>query len=201
MFSSIIELPQKVREAKENILVHSLIIGNSIDFNKWYSSITKMFPDLFNHKNVVKSFNPFLFTSIFDLPARAKAMNMINHAGYYACINCEVKGEYGLKKVYYPYLNTLPLRDRNKYKLCLKEISNKKTSQINRKGEVNFKGIKGPTVLSEQLDVVHDVVYDYMHLCCEGYIKRFLKLILNAPVNKKNLGVSTDYYIGRYRNF
>ena len=28
MFSSIIELPQRVREAKENIIVHSLIVGN-----------------------------------------------------------------------------------------------------------------------------------------------------------------------------
>jgi hypothetical protein len=27
MFSSIIELPQRVREAQENILVHSLIVG------------------------------------------------------------------------------------------------------------------------------------------------------------------------------
>ena len=27
MFSSILELPQRVREAKENIIVHSLIIG------------------------------------------------------------------------------------------------------------------------------------------------------------------------------
>jgi hypothetical protein len=32
MFSSIIELPQRVREAKENILVHSLIIGNFFKF-------------------------------------------------------------------------------------------------------------------------------------------------------------------------
>ena len=27
MFSSIIELPQRIRESKENILVHSLIVG------------------------------------------------------------------------------------------------------------------------------------------------------------------------------
>ena len=30
MFSSIIELPQRVREAQENILVHSLIIGKNL---------------------------------------------------------------------------------------------------------------------------------------------------------------------------
>ena len=32
MFSSIIELPQRVREAKENIIVHSLIVGKQENF-------------------------------------------------------------------------------------------------------------------------------------------------------------------------
>ena len=37
-----------------------------------------------------------------------------------------------------------------------------------------------------------------MHLCCEGYIKRFLKLILHPPNKKRNLHFSTEYYIGTY---
>jgi hypothetical protein len=90
MFSLIIELPQKVREAKENILVHSLIVGNRIDFNKWYKSVTTLLPDLLNQRVIVKNFKPKLFTAIFALPAIAEALNMINHAGCNACINCEV---------------------------------------------------------------------------------------------------------------
>jgi hypothetical protein len=35
MMSSILELPHKVREAKNNIVIHSLWIGNQIDFNYW----------------------------------------------------------------------------------------------------------------------------------------------------------------------
>jgi hypothetical protein len=199
MFSSIIELPQKVREAKENILVHSIIVGNRIDFNKWYTSVTTLLPDLFNQSVIVKNFKPKLFTAIFDLPARAKALNMINHAGYNACINCEVKGEYGFNKIYYPFVKNLPYRDKNKYRLCLDQVSeNGSFSRINQKSEINIKGIKGPTVLSEHLDILQDVVYDYMHLCCEGYIKRFLKLIFNPPVKKNTINISTEYCIGKY---
>ena len=69
---------------------------------------------------------------------------------------------------------------------------------MNQKGEINIKGIKGPTVLSNNLEILQDVVYDYMHLCCEGYIKRFLKLILNPPVKKNLINISSEYCIGKY---
>ena len=32
IFSSIVELPQRVREAKQNIIVHSLIVGKKMNF-------------------------------------------------------------------------------------------------------------------------------------------------------------------------
>jgi hypothetical protein len=43
MLSSIIELPQKVREAKQNVIIHSIIIGNVIDFNKWFLKCEQAF--------------------------------------------------------------------------------------------------------------------------------------------------------------
>jgi hypothetical protein len=67
-----------------------IIVGNRIDFNKWYKSVTTLLPDLLNQRVIVKNFKPKLFTAIFAVPAIAEALNMINHAGCNACINCEV---------------------------------------------------------------------------------------------------------------
>jgi hypothetical protein len=58
------------------------------------------------------------------------------------------------------------------------------------KQSVLFKGIKGETFLSEHLNIFKDVAYDFMHLCCEGYVKRFLHCLLDSN-NKKE-----PYYIG-----
>jgi hypothetical protein len=64
---------------------------------------------------------------------------------------------------------------------------------MNQKGEINIKGIKGPTVLSNNLEILQDVVYDFMHLCFEEYIRRFLKLILNLPVKKNLTNIYSEY--------
>ena len=134
-------------------------IGNNLDFNKWFDDMINTTTDNFNNK---------LFVAIFDLPARAKAVNMISHTGYFACINCEIEGIYDFNKVWYPFKKKLVLRDKIKYNLCLKEVEYKKSkSSLIKQGECNFNGIKGSTVLTENLDILQDVVYDYMHLCCE----------------------------------
>jgi hypothetical protein len=175
------------------------ITGNNIDFNKWYDDVTIMAPNLFNHTNFIMNTQPYLFVCIFDLPQRAKSMNMINHAGYFACINCETKGEYEFNKVYYPFIKKLKNREIKSYESCLKIISQKKTTTPN--GDYNTFGIKGPSALSKNINIMQDVVYDYMHLCCEGYIKRFIKLIFTPPNKKRKLQVSTEYYIGYSFNF
>jgi hypothetical protein len=38
-----------------------------------------------------------------------------------------------------------------------------------------------------------------MHLCCEGFMKRFIKLILHPPDKKRKLDVSTKFYIGKFK--
>ena len=177
---------------------YDIYLGNNIDFNKWYEDVNMMTPNLFNHTKIVMNTKPYLFTCIFDLPQRAKSINMINHAGYFACINCEAKGQYELNKICYPFIKNLKKRERKKYELSLKELLLKEgNAPAIKKGEFNIDGIKGPSALSEAIDILQDVVYDYMHLCCEGYVKRFLKLILLPPYKKRQLNVSTEYYIGK----
>jgi hypothetical protein len=119
---------------------------------------------------------------------------MINHDGYYACINCTVKGEYGSNKIFYPFVKNLKLRDQNQNRFFYDQVSEKEsTSRIYQKGEINIKGIQGPTVLSNKLEILQDVIYNYMHLCCEEYIRRFLKLILNLPVQKNLNNIYSEY--------
>jgi hypothetical protein len=148
--------------------------------------------------NTSDIFSNRLFVSIFDLPARAKAINIISHTGYFACINCDIEGIYDFNKVCYPFKKNLVLRDSNNYKMCLKEINKKiENSSIFKQTDCNIRGIKGPTALSNNLDILKDVAFDYMHLCCEGYIKRFIKLIFTPPNKKRILKIEPDYYIGR----
>jgi hypothetical protein len=107
MLCSILELPQNVRESKQNIIVHSIIIGNSIDFNRWFYKCNDSFSNLLGEKTLLNGYRTRLFCSIFDLPTRAKALNMVNHNGYNACINCNITGTYEANKFIFPYTENL----------------------------------------------------------------------------------------------
>jgi hypothetical protein len=122
MLSSIIELPQKVREAKQNVIIHSIIIGNVIDFNKWFLKCEQAYDNRMGDHELLLGYRTRLFCSLFDLPARAKALNMVNHNGYNACINCDIKGIYKANKVVFPYTQNLNLRSNEEYEEIIKTI-------------------------------------------------------------------------------
>lgn len=185
MISSIVDLPHKVRESKENIIIHSLYIGQSLDFNTWLDRVNSKYGNLFNGSMNICGYSPKLFCSIFDLPARAKALNMTTFNGYFACTYCLIKGDYE-SKVIYKYTSQLTPRDKQSYNASLKNVISSHKTNKNR----SVNGIKGSTRLSEYINILTDVLYDYMHLCCEGYIKRFLNLITNSKSHKES------YYIG-----
>lgn len=105
--------------------------------------------------------------------------------GYYAWTYCLIKGSYN-SKVIYEYIKKIQSRDLNSYKDCLKLLHGSRGRQ--RK---SIYGIKGPTNLSAYVDILQDVLYDNMHLCCEGYINRFLNLITNSTNHNES------YYIGK----
>lgn len=190
MLSSIIDLPHKVRESKENIVIHSLYIGQSLDFNSWFDKVNSKYGNLFNGSINICGYNSKLFCSIFDLPARAKALNMTTFNGYSACTHCLVKGNYE-SKVIYKYTPHLKPRDELSYNACLNNLIPLNRSKRNR----SVNGVKGPTRLSQSINILKDVLYDYMHLCCEGYVNRFLNLITNSKVHKE------PYYIGNVLMF
>jgi hypothetical protein len=119
------------------------------------------------------------------LPARAKALNMTTFNGYFACTNCLTKGSYD-SKVIFKYKRDIEPRSAASYEECLELLNG---SRIKKNASVL--GIKGPTRLSSCINILNDVLYDYMHLCCEGYIKRFLNLIVNSTSHKES------FYIGK----
>ena len=130
MVSAILELPQKVRESKENLIIHSIIVGNSINFNVWFNKCNRSFDNSIG-QHLLHGYRTRLFCGVFDLPARAKALNMLNHAGYNSCINCTINGEYDkeYKKVVFPFADKLTLRTKSEYNQILKSASSNKTVQ------------------------------------------------------------------------
>ena len=123
MLSSIMELPQRVRESKQNILIHSIIIGNTIDFNKWFLKCEEAYANRLGENFLLNGYRTRLFCTLFDLPARAKALNMVNHNGYNACINCDITGVYKSRKVIFPFRRNLSLRTEKDYKEILGNIT------------------------------------------------------------------------------
>jgi hypothetical protein len=55
-------------------------------------------------------------------------------------------------------------------------------------------GIKGETLLSQHLNIFKDVAYDFMHLCCEGYVKRFLHCLLDSKNNKEQYYIAGNFH-------
>ena len=137
MLSSIIELPQRIRESKENIIIHSIIIGNSIDFNKWFDKCNSSFKNCLGKNELLYGYHTRLFCSVFDLPARAKALNMLNQNGYNSCINCNIYGIYKANKVVFPFTQNISLRNNSEYKEILQTACSNKT--VKGKKSLNFK--------------------------------------------------------------
>ena len=128
MVSSIVELPQKVRESKQNLIIHSIIIGNSINFNQWFEKCNQSYNNSLGTYSLLNGYRTRLFCGLFDLPARAKALNMLNHNGYSSCINCNIIGVYISGKIVFPYVENLMLRKKREYQSILKQIMSTKSN-------------------------------------------------------------------------
>ena len=163
MFASILELPQKVRESKNNMLVLSFLVGTLENFNEWVRRVADSYKNLFDGNTKIDNYTARLFCGIFDLPARAKAMNMISHNGYFACIHCLAPGEYENNTIY--PITVCEFRDDKCIKKAIKAAF--KLNESSRTKNKTVLGLKRKSALSKYINIRTDVVYDYMHLCCE----------------------------------
>lgn len=105
-----------------------------------------------------------LLCCVFDLPARAMALNLIQWNGHYGCTYCEDEGTQKSHVRLY-----LPDDEHN-------SRSEKDILKYAEKASITSPvfGVKGSSVLSPYLNIVKDTVVDYMHAVLEGVTKTLL---------------------------
>ncbi|CAF3822140.1 unnamed protein product, partial [Rotaria magnacalcarata] len=100
------------------------------------------------------SYNVRIQQAIFDLPARAHFLNIVQYNGHYGCGDCCIEGVAIGRQVYFPFSKkTEKLKDHQFY------LRNAKIND----GRF-IQGIKGPTPLSSILLLPYQTPYDSMHL-------------------------------------
>lgn len=118
-----------------------------------------------------------LLMGVFDLPAKACATNTKQFNGEYGCLYCFHKGErFHRARIYPPMANPCPLKTTEQI-LAL-------ASQAEESGEPKF-GVKGKSILSEQLELPACVPVDYMHSILEGVFKQLMKFWFDSKYHGK----------------
>jgi hypothetical protein len=118
--------------------------------------------------------------AIFDLPARAHFLNIVQYNGYDGCGDCCIKGKYYFYTKYIFIFTFLGIAiGRQVYFPFNKKDEDQKTHQFylkNSKHNNNrsIQGIKGPTPLSSILFLPNQTPYDSMHLIYHGHVKALL---------------------------
>lgn len=109
---------------------------------------------------------PVTLTSVIcDSPAKAMVKCVKLFSGYYGCDRCEVKGEYVMHRMTYPYTQApAPLRTDLRFR-----------QQANKQHHL------GETPLCRlNIDMVQCFPFDYMHCVCLGVMKKLLEAWLNG---------------------
>ena len=187
---AIVNLPPNIRFNRKFIILASVWYGpNKPDMNILLKPILSKLNELLQRGKLIntsdgrKTMKCKLLLCVFDLPARAMAVNMIQFNGYYGCLICLDKGVHKYKK--HLYLPTEPHKERSMLEMIRYAL------EAVAKGET-IKGVKGPTILSDYIDIVMQVVIDYMHCVLLGVVKQPLDIWLDSSNH------SEEYYINNY---
>ncbi len=106
-----------------------------------------------------RSYHVELKSIICDAPARSFVKAIIGHTGFFACERCVQKGVKIGGAMTFPNLNA-PLRNGNSFR--------RKTNRDHHSGESPLERLN--------IDMVYGFGLDYMHLVCQGVMKRLLLL-------------------------
>lgn len=143
-----------------------------------------------------KVFKIFVTCAVFDLPAKASVLQMLQYNGEYACSFCEHPGISINGKIKYPNLTTkLPLRTHSSILRSMEIIKRMKNKKINKKTmkTMGLKGIKGvsPLVAFKNFDLARSNGIDYLHNYLLGVTKSLLLFYTSPKYNKE------PYYINK----
>lgn len=96
---------------------------------------------------------------ICDVPAKCFIKYVKSHTGYYSCGKCSTMGTYINRRVCFPDVNNLSLRNDSDYRL--------KSHEEHHTGTSILETIPG-------IDMISDFPLDYMHLICLGVVKKLI---------------------------
>lgn len=109
---------------------------------------------------------------VCDAPARAFITYTKSHSGYFSCHKCTQEGEY-IKSIIFPEVK-FTLRTNKSFR--------------SKEQEEHHTGVSLLEKL--EIDMVHQIALDYMHLVCLGIKKRLLLFWVKGP---KNVRLNMDH--------
>lgn len=123
-----------------------------------------------------------LLLGVFDLPAKAMALNFIQFNGKHGCAYCLDEGTYSNhRRLYLPSDTHDPRKKRDLHKWA-KKAERKKIPVF---------GVKGTSILSPYINIIKDVPVDYMHAVLEGVTKSLFNFWFESKYHGKR------FYLGR----
>ena len=189
IYLAVVNFPPHMRMRKENLLLSAIWVGEGKPNMKQLLQPTlailkelEVDGVVVNTASGAKTIRARLLCGLFDLVAKAPALNMKQFNSYNGCSTCLHPGVHHGRTMLYPPHVQYPLRT---HASVLTDAQRAESSNT----VVN--GIFGTSVLSASLDVVDDVPVDYMHCVLEGVVK----WLLNNWVKSENH--RQPFYLGR----
>ncbi len=193
----------------ENIIFHSSWTGTLSEFDiflkRYNCQIDEVLKDGVTFEG--KAYKIKVHMLVADAPARAKACNTTNFNGKYGCIKClHPTFSKGQGITVYPTLRKLNelelLRNTNlapKHHRPLTKSIEMRTAKVYRQhlaqsilSSKPFQGIKGPTHLSQWMNIPDGIYLDKMHMCDIGTFKSIFNSFFDT--HKKN----EKFYLGNF---
>ena len=184
-------LPPEVRMNVENMLVGALWLGPckpsmEVLLPPVLSKIDLLFNNglEFNTQHGKKVLKAKIVAAVFDFPAKAMALNVVQFNGYYGCPYCKDRGIHKCNR--HLYLPQEPHIAREPSDIVVWA----------RKAEEILKpvfGVKGFSMLMKYVSI-HHIPIDYMHAILLGITKQFLECWINSDYSDRRfyLGNNAD---------
>ena len=170
VYLMVTSIPPHLRTKVENLIIASLWFGpTKPDMNCMLHPIMESLSHLnrngvaVNEKVTIRC---KLLIGVFDLPAKAAATNTKQFNGEYGCFYCLDKGHLYNRARIYPPSDPHILRTNQQMKIWASNAEKSKIPEY---------GVKGPSILSSQLEFPQCIPIDYMHCILEGVFKNLMK--------------------------
>ncbi|CAH0388526.1 unnamed protein product [Bemisia tabaci] len=112
-----------------------------------------------------------------DTPAKSELLGLVGHGGYYACPRCKIEGVQD-RGVHFPGVDYPPRGHEEFTEMYIQDVENGLVEDAHHHKYTILEQIPG-------IDLVKDIVYDYMHLLCIGCAKTIVKMwFLMKPPKK-----------------